>query len=74
MDAQLEVTNGVRRLDALIAEVDDLVETGADPARLVHALRNLAHLATLLASRLADLDAPGADVVDLRGVHVRSGH
>lgn len=65
MDVRVEVVEDVSRLDALVDEVRTLLEEGAETPRVVHALRNLAHLADLLGSVLS------RESVDLRSEEVQ---
>ena len=57
MDAKVEMNKDFARLDALLDEVHALAKRDGGGPQLVHALRNLAHLAGLLAACLSSNDA-----------------
>ena len=58
----------VERLEEMVGEIRVLMAEGAAAPRLVHALRNLSHLAELLATTTINDDAlelgPGSTVIE----------
>ena len=61
MDATVDVDRDLARLDALLVEVHALAIRDSGGPQLVHALRNLAHLAGLLATCFSSTDAVERD-------------